>query len=140
MIPRTYSVLAPFTGSDQSLSRSLSPVDRLPPESSPRHPSAPVIFDPGSPLIHLPTCQFSRRIPHRKPQKAIQYIGRVWSRSNFRARRFRIAAVQRSASNTIVFPRWFNYAGPFLVPLTIRTSAGKLIPRSVEYPRRASST
>ena len=29
------SVLAPFTGSDQSLSRSLSPVDRVPAESSP---------------------------------------------------------------------------------------------------------
>src|SRR5208282_4400039 len=31
-------------------------------------------------------------------------------------------------------------AGPFLVLLTIRTSAGKLIPRSVEYSRKASST
>jgi hypothetical protein len=26
-----------------------------------------------------------------------------------------------------------NYAGPFLYPLTIRTSAGKLIPLAVEY-------
>src|SRR4051794_4044230 len=34
---------------------------------------------------------------------------------------------------------WLNYAGPLLVPLTTRTCAGKLIPRSVEYPRRASS-
>src|SRR2546422_6006748 len=32
-----------------------------------------------------------------------------------------------------------SYAGRLFVPLTIRTSAGKLIPRSVEYSRRASS-
>jgi hypothetical protein len=45
-----------------------------------------------------------------------------------------------SASKSITSPcPWFNYAGWLLVPLTIRTSAGKLIPRSVEYPRRASS-
>ena len=47
--------------------------------------------------------------------------------------------IARSASKTIAFPWWFNYVGRFLVPVTIRTSAGKLIPRSVEYPRRASS-
>src|SRR5882724_11270752 len=31
------------------------------------------------------------------------------------------------------------HVGRLLVPLTIRTSAGKLIPRSVEYPRKVSS-
>ena len=56
---------------------------------------------------------------------------------------FRLAdqpdTIVRFASKTIAFPQWFDYVGRFLVPLTIRTSAGKLIPRSVEYPRKASS-
>jgi hypothetical protein len=33
-----------------------------------------------------------------------------------------------------------SYSGPLPTPVTIKTSAGKLIPRSVEYSRRASST
>ena len=44
MIGATYSVLAVCTGSAQSLSRSLSPVDRVPAESSPAIASAPVVF------------------------------------------------------------------------------------------------
>jgi hypothetical protein len=72
MIGAVYPILAPFTGSAQSLSRSLSPVDRLRAESSPatrRHQ----LFSLWKPLIHLPTDQFSRRIRHRELQKAIQY-------------------------------------------------------------------
>jgi hypothetical protein len=72
MIGATYPVLAPFAGSTQSLTRSLSGLDRVPPESSPatrRRQS----FSPRKPLIHLPTGQFSRRARHRKLQKAIQY-------------------------------------------------------------------
>jgi len=34
---------------------------------------------------------------------------------------------------------WFIYVGRFLIPLMTSTSAGKLIPRSVEYPRSDSS-
>jgi len=70
MIGATYPVLAPFAGSTQSLSRSLSPLDRLPPESSPatrRRQS----FSRCKPLIHPPTGQFSRRVRHSKLQKTI---------------------------------------------------------------------
>jgi hypothetical protein len=66
------SVLAPFTGSDQSLSRSLSPVDRVPAESSPATRRLR-LFSRRKPLTHLPTSQFSCRIRHRKLQKTIQY-------------------------------------------------------------------
>jgi len=72
MIGATYPVLAPFAGSTQSLSRSLSALDRVPPESSPatrRRQS----LSRRKPLIHLPTGQFSRRVRHSKLQKAIQY-------------------------------------------------------------------
>ena len=67
-----HSVLAPFTGSDQSLTRFLSSVDRVTAESSSatrRRQS----FSRCKPLTHLPTCQFARRIRHRRPQKTIQY-------------------------------------------------------------------
>jgi len=72
MIGATRSVLVARTGSDQSLSRSLSPVHRIPAESSSatgRRRS----FSRWKPLTHLPHCQFPRRIQHREPQKAIQY-------------------------------------------------------------------
>ena len=72
MIGATYSVLVRFTGSAQSLSGSLSPVDRVAAESSPaigRRQSFPC----WKPLLHLPTGQLSRRIQHRKFQKTIQY-------------------------------------------------------------------
>jgi hypothetical protein len=72
MIATTYPVLAPFTGSAQSLSRSLSPFDRIPPESS-RDTRRRQSFSPWKSLIHLPTGQLSRSILHRKPQKVIQY-------------------------------------------------------------------
>ena len=66
------SVLAPFTGSDQSLSRSLSRVDRVPAESSPATRRLR-LFSRRKPLTPLPTCQFSRRIRHHNLQKTIQY-------------------------------------------------------------------
>ena len=72
MIGATYPVLASFTGSEQSLSRSLSPVDRVPAESSPP-PVGASRFHSGKPLLYPSTCQFSRRNRHRKLQKAIQY-------------------------------------------------------------------
>lgn len=72
MIGATYPVLSPFTGSDQSLSRSLSPLDRVPAESSPTTRQRQ-LFSRWKPLIHLPTCQFSHRIRHRELQKTIQY-------------------------------------------------------------------
>ena len=59
MIGATYPVLASCTGSDQSLSRSLSPVDRVRCREFLRHPSAPVIFTLEARSLHLPTCQFS---------------------------------------------------------------------------------
>jgi hypothetical protein len=67
-----HSVLALFTGSDQSLSRSLSPVDRVPAQSSPATGRLR-LFSRWKPLIHLPTCQFSPRIRHHNLQKTIQY-------------------------------------------------------------------
>jgi len=72
MIGAPHSVLAPFTGSAQSLSRSLSPVDRVPAESSPATHRLR-LFARWKPLAHLATCQFSRRIRRRKLQKTIQY-------------------------------------------------------------------
>src|ERR1700680_982139 len=72
MIRATSPVLALFTGSVQSLTRSLSPVDWVPAEGSP-----PIgrrqLFSRGKPLPHLPTCPFSSRIHHPTLQKAIQY-------------------------------------------------------------------
>jgi hypothetical protein len=72
MIGTTYPVLAPLTGSAQSLSRSLSPVDRIPVESSPATRRGQS-FSRKKPLLHPSTCQLSLRIRHGKLQKAIQY-------------------------------------------------------------------
>jgi hypothetical protein len=72
MIRATYSVLALFTGSHQSLSRSLPPVDRFAVESSPAIRRYPLFSHRKPPLRPL-ACQFSRRIHHRKLQKHIQY-------------------------------------------------------------------
>jgi hypothetical protein len=72
MIRATCPVLDPFTGSVQSLARSLSPVHRIAIERSPaigRHQS----FSCSKPLLHLPTSPFSSPFQHRAPQKAIQY-------------------------------------------------------------------
>jgi hypothetical protein len=72
MIAATRSVLAACTGSHLSLSRSLSPVDRVPAES----PSATRrlrLFSLWKPLPQLPTRQFSLRIGLAKLQTAIQY-------------------------------------------------------------------
>jgi hypothetical protein len=66
------SVLVPFTGSHQSLSRSLSPVDRIAIDRSPATRCCP-LFSRRKPPLHPPACQFSRRIHHRKLQKHIQY-------------------------------------------------------------------
>jgi hypothetical protein len=71
MIGATRSVFAACTGSAQSLSRSLPPVDRVPAESS-SATRRRRLFSRGKPLSHLPTCQFFDRIRHREPQKAIQ--------------------------------------------------------------------
>jgi hypothetical protein len=72
MIGATRSVLVACTGSAQSLSRSLSPVDRVRAETSPATRRR-WLFSRWKPLTHLPTCQFPRPIRHREPQKAIQY-------------------------------------------------------------------
>lgn len=72
MIGSTLSVLAACTGSAQSLSKSLSPVDRVPAEGSPAT-RRPRLFSRWKLLTHLPVCPLLRRIRHREPQKAIQY-------------------------------------------------------------------
>jgi hypothetical protein len=72
MIGATHSVLAAFTGSAQSLSRSLSLIDRIPAESSPATRRRQ-LFSRWKPLLHLPTYPFSLRIRHRTLQKTIQY-------------------------------------------------------------------
>ena len=79
MTGATYSVLAPFTGSAQSLRRSLSPVDPLRSENSPRAPRHQ-LFPRSKPFTHLPTREFLCYIPSRQHQKAIQYPG---TRSGF---------------------------------------------------------
>ena len=74
MIGATRSVLAACTGSDRSLSRSLSSADRVPAQTS----SATCdrrSFSRWKPSTPLPTCQFPRCIRHREPEKAIQYPG-----------------------------------------------------------------
>jgi hypothetical protein len=72
MIRATYPVLDPFTGSHQSLARSLSPVDCVPAEGSTAI-GRRQLFSRWKPLLHLPTCPFSSRIHHPTLQKAIQY-------------------------------------------------------------------
>ena len=72
MIGATRSVFAACTDSTQSLSKSLSPVDRIPAESS-SATHRRRLFSHWKPPFHLSTRQFSRCIRHRKQQKAIQY-------------------------------------------------------------------
>jgi len=72
MIGAMCSVLDARIGSAPSLSRSLSLVDRVPAENSPATRRRR-LFSRCQPLPHLPTHQFSHRIPHRKLQKNIQY-------------------------------------------------------------------
>jgi hypothetical protein len=72
MIRATYPVLALFTGSHQSLSKSLSPLDRFAVERSPATRKCPLFSRRKTPL-HPLACQFSRRIHQRKLQKHIQY-------------------------------------------------------------------
>jgi hypothetical protein len=72
MIGATYAVPDACIGSAQSLSRSLSPVDQVPAESSPATHRRR-LFSRRQPLPQLPTDQFSHRIPHCKLQKTIQY-------------------------------------------------------------------
>jgi hypothetical protein len=61
MIGATYAVLAPFAGSAQSLSQSLSLLDRVPRQSSPATRRRPLLSR-WNPLLHLPAGQFSRCI------------------------------------------------------------------------------
>ena len=74
MIGVAYPVLTPAAGSAQSLSRSLSPLNRIPAKASPATHRLR-LFSPWKLLTHPPTRSFSRRIRHRKLQKAIQYPG-----------------------------------------------------------------
>ena len=71
MMPAPYPVFAAGASSNQSLSRSLSPRDRLSANSSaatrPRQS-----LSHCKPLPHLPTGQFSHRIRPSKLQKTIQ--------------------------------------------------------------------
>ena len=72
MIAAPLFVLAPFTGSAQSLSRSLSSVNHVPAERSPATPRLR-LFSRWKPLTHLANCPFSHPIRRRKLQKTIQY-------------------------------------------------------------------
>jgi hypothetical protein len=74
MIPAPLSVLGLCTGSDRSLSRTLSTVERLHSQSSHANPRLPYLRS-WKYLLHLPTRPFFPRILHRKLQKAIQYPG-----------------------------------------------------------------
>jgi hypothetical protein len=74
MIPAPLSVLGLYTGSDRSLSTTLSKVEQLHSQSSHAIPRLPDLRCWNSPT-HLPTCSFLPRIPHRQLQKAIQYPG-----------------------------------------------------------------
>jgi hypothetical protein len=66
--------LAPFTGSTQSLSRSLSPLHRVPEETSPATPPRQLSSRSKAPT-HPPTRSFSPRSRHRNLQNTIQYPG-----------------------------------------------------------------
>ena len=68
----TFSVLGAFIDSDQSLTRSLSPVDRFAVERSPAIRKRP-LFSRRKPPLHPPACQFCRRSHPRELQKAIQH-------------------------------------------------------------------
>ena len=74
MIGAAYPVLASFAGSIQSLSRPLSPLDRVPEESSPATSPRQLSSRSNAPT-HPPTRSFSPRSRHRNLQKAIQYPG-----------------------------------------------------------------
>ncbi len=80
MIPAPLSVLGLCTGSDRSLSRTPSKVERLYSQSSHTTPRRPHLQSWKS-LPQLPTCSFLPRIRHRKLQKAIQYPGTTSSGS-----------------------------------------------------------
>jgi hypothetical protein len=67
-----HPILAALPGSDQSLSRTPSPVDRIAVESSPATRRRQ-LFSRRKPLFHPLTGEFSRRIRHGELQKAIQY-------------------------------------------------------------------
>ena len=72
MIGSTRFILVASTGSAQSLSSSLSPVDRVPAERSPL-PLGPGRLSRWKLPTRIPACPLPRRIRHREPQKAIQY-------------------------------------------------------------------
>ena len=72
MIGAACAILAARTVSAQSLSRSLSPVDRVVAKSSPST-RLRQSFSYTTPLLHPPACLFSRCIRHRELQKTIQY-------------------------------------------------------------------
>ncbi len=72
MTGATRSVLAARTGSTQSRSRSLSPLDRVSGGSSPAT-GPPWMFSHCKLLIRLPSCPLLPGIRLRDPQKAIQY-------------------------------------------------------------------
>jgi len=72
MIRATYSVLDPFIDSDQSLTGSPCPIDRVAAQSSPatcRRQS----FSRGNHFSLFQRVPFSHRTRHSKPQKPIQY-------------------------------------------------------------------
>jgi hypothetical protein len=72
MIAAPLFVLATYTGSARSLSRSLSPVDRVTAESSPATHRLR-LFSRWKSLTHLATSPFSHPIRRHKLQKTIQY-------------------------------------------------------------------
>ena len=74
MISAPLSVFGLCTGSDRSLSRTLSTVERLHSQSSHANHQFPHLRY-WKYLLHLRMCPFFRRFLHRKLQKAIQYPG-----------------------------------------------------------------
>jgi hypothetical protein len=72
MIRATFSVLALFIDSDQSLTRSLSPVDCVAAEKS-LATRWRQLFSRENRFSLLQRGPFSHRIRHSKPQKPIQY-------------------------------------------------------------------
>jgi hypothetical protein len=74
MIGATYSVLARFAGSAQSLTRSLSPFHRIAIATSPAARRCP-LFSRRKPPLHPTACQFFQRSHRRKLRKHIQYPG-----------------------------------------------------------------
>ena len=71
MIGATYPVLA-SAGSGWNLTRSLSPVDRVPAESSPASAQRQR-FPLGKPATHLPSHHFRCSASRAQRQKPIQY-------------------------------------------------------------------